>query len=159
MSSAGKAGCSHGGGTPSARTASGSDRPMEQGKGIGLVVVHRAVAQLADSGDHRLLARVALASDVALDCAHWHPLIGNPVVLAERAELAQKTAISMGGIDAGMTPDLQMRPLESNKAQPVRVPRSSASRAGRPGVAAGVQGAGSDSSSRAAELFIRRRAA
>ena len=75
---------------------------MEQGKGIGLVVIHRAVAQLSDGGDHRLLAGVALASDVALDGAYWHPLIGNPVVLAEGAELAQKTAIRMGGIDAGM---------------------------------------------------------
>ena len=54
---------------------------------------------------------------------------------------------------------LQMRPLGSNKAQPVRVPRSSASKACRPGVAAGVQGACSGSLSRAAELFIRRRAA
>ena len=106
MSSAEKAGCSQDGGTPSARTAIGSDRPMQQGKCIGLVVIHGPVAQLADSSDHRLLAGVALASDVALDGAYWHPLVGNPVVLAEGAELAQKTAIRMGGIDAGMTPDL-----------------------------------------------------
>jgi phosphinothricin acetyltransferase len=92
--------------------------PGQQGKGIGLVVIHRAVAQLADSGDHRLLACVALAGDVALDGAHGHPLIGNPVVLAEGAELTQKTAIRMGGIDAGMTPDLLKHHLL--KSQPTR---------------------------------------
>ncbi len=79
---------------------------MEQGEGIGLVVVHRAVAQAADSGDHLRLAGIAPAGDVALDRSHRHALVGNAVVLAEAAELAEEAAIGMGGINAGMAPHL-----------------------------------------------------
>ena len=44
---------------------------------------------------------VALAGDEALDRPDRNALIGDAVVFAERAELAEEAAVGVGGSDAG----------------------------------------------------------
>jgi hypothetical protein len=57
------------------------DRPVEQCQRVGLVVVSRVEAELADSIDHRRLVGVALAGDVPLDRADRDALVRDAVGL------------------------------------------------------------------------------
>ena len=62
---------------------------------VGLVVVGRREAELADSVDHRLLVGVALAGDVPLDRADRNALVSNAVMLAPGGEDGEPSAECM----------------------------------------------------------------
>ncbi len=71
------------------------DRPVEQRQRVGLVVVGRLEAELADGGDDRRLVGVALAGDVPLDRADRHALVRDLVRLGPGGEMREVAAVGV----------------------------------------------------------------
>ena len=65
------------------------DSPVQQGQGVGFVVVDWGVTTQTDGRDHVVLARIALAGRVLLDRADWNTLVRDVVMLTPRATRAR----------------------------------------------------------------------
>lgn len=81
---------------------------MEQGQGIGLVVVVvlHVEASLSRDLDHFVLTGVALASPEGFDRPDWHPLVRDAPLLTEGSQAGQEAAVDVGRVGSLVAPDL-----------------------------------------------------
>jgi len=75
---------------------------VQDGQGIGFVVVGNGVTQGLHGSNDLGLACVAFAGSVLLDRPHWHALVRDAVVLAPSGERGHQAAINVGGIHANV---------------------------------------------------------
>ena len=61
---------------------------VEQGQGIGLVVIRWVVPQSFHSGDHLILVGVSFAGNKLFDGTHGNTLVGNFVPLTPGREVS-----------------------------------------------------------------------